>query len=189
MEQKANIFKNRTILLGVTGGVAAYKSAEVASRFTKAGAAVFTIMTENATKLVGPKTFEAVTGNAVYTTMWQLRSEPIISHLSLTSRADAIVVAPATANIIAKMAAGISDDLLSTALCAAWKKQILLAPAMNTDMWLNPVVQRNIKSLTDMGIKTVGPAEGRLACGTSGPGRMEEPAEIVERLAVLMAEA
>lgn len=174
------------ILLGVTGGVAAYKAVDLASKLTARGAAVNTVMTESACRLVGPKSFEAVTGVAVHTTMWDTAEEYEISHIALVEAADIVVVAPATANIIGKIANGICDDLLSTVLCACWPRiksgAALLAPAMNDQMWANPAVQKNVKAAKEMGFELVGPAEGRLACGAVGPGRMSEPQEIIEAI-------
>lgn len=170
----------RTVLLGVSGGVAAYKAADLASKLTGGGYCVYTIMTAAACELICPKTFEALTGNAVYTSLWSAPDEFKIGHIDLATAAEIVVVAPATANIIAKTAAGICDDLLSTTLCACWQKPTLFAPAMNTRMWNNPMVQRNIEILKkDLNVRFVGPAEGRLACGDIGAGRMAETAEIL----------
>jgi len=168
------------VLLGVSGGVAAYKAVDLASRLTAAGAKVNTVMTENACRFIGPKSFEAVTCSAVFTTLWSTLEEYKSGHISLRDWADIIVVAPATADIIAKIANGICDDLLSTTVCACWNKPTLLAPAMNNNMWANPAVQRNIAIIRKMGFKLIGPAEGRLACGTEAVGRMAEPQEILE---------
>ena len=176
----------KKILLGITGGIAAYKAADLASKLTGGGATVRTIMTEAACELVGPATLEAVTGQPVYTSLWAAKDQHI-SHIQLVDWADCIVIAPATADIIAKVANGICDDLLSTAMCTCWDKKVLLAPAMNTQMWNNPIVQRNLKILTDeLNYKTVGPEEGRLACGTTGPGRMAEVHAILEAITMLL---
>jgi phosphopantothenoylcysteine synthetase/decarboxylase len=170
----------RTVLLGVSGGVAAYKAADLASKLTGGGYCVYTIMTAAACELICPKTFEALTGNAVYTSLWSAPDEFKIGHIDLATAVEIVVVAPATANIIAKTAAGICDDLLSTTLCACWQKPTLFAPAMNTRMWNNPMVQRNVEILKkDLNVRFVGPAEGRLACGDVGAGRMAETAEIL----------
>jgi len=172
---------SKVILLGVSGGIAAYKAVELASKLTAAGYAVHTIMTQNACELVGPKSFEAVTGNAVYTSLWSAPQEFHIGHISLAEAADVVVVAPATANIIAKVAGGICDDLLSTTLCACWQKPVLFAPAMNTRMWTNPIVRKNVVILKkELKVQFIGPEEGRLACGEIGAGRMAEPAEIIK---------
>ena len=170
------------ILLGVSGGIAAYKAVDLASKLTAAGAKVNTVMTENACHLVGPPSFEAVTGSAVFTKLWNTPEEYKIGHIDLVDWADIIIVAPATANIIGKIANGICDDLLSTILCAAWRliqsEAAFLAPAMNNNMWSNPAVQRNVTTVKEMGFQLIGPVEGRLACGTEGIGRMSEPQDI-----------
>jgi phosphopantothenoylcysteine decarboxylase/phosphopantothenate--cysteine ligase len=180
------MLENLNILLGVAGGVAAYKAVDLASKLTARSARVSTVMTESACHLVGPKSFEAVTGSAVYTTMWNTPDDHEISHIALVDSADIIVVAPATANIIGKIANGICDDLLSTVLCACWPRiesgAALLAPAMNDRMWANPVVQKNVRAVKELGFKLTGPVEGRLACGSEGLGRMSEPQDIVEAI-------
>jgi len=175
------------ILLGVTGGIAAYKAVDLASKLTAAGASVRTVMTEAACQLVGPKSFEAVTAAPVYTSLWSDPEGHSSSHISLADWAQIVVVAPACADIIGKAANGICDDLLSTTLCVCWATPTLLAPAMNTRMWENPAVQRNMETLRGMGVRTVGPAAGRLACGTEGVGRMAEPQEILAALEELAA--
>ncbi len=183
MAQKKSNLSDLNVLLGVSGGVAAYKAVYLASKLTAAGARVNTVMTENACRLVGPKSFEAVTNSAVFTSLWDTAeqfSQP--GHIKLLDWADIIVVAPATANIIGKLANGICDEILSTILCAGVNKPMLLAPAMNEDMWGNPAVQRNIKAVADMGVELIGPETGRLACGTEGIGRMTEPQVILERI-------
>jgi phosphopantothenoylcysteine synthetase/decarboxylase len=177
---------NLNILLGVTGGIAAYKAVDLAGKLTAAGALVKTVMTESACRLVGPKSFEAVTRSAVFTTMWTGAEEYQISHIALAEWADVVVVAPATANILGKVANGICDDMLSTTLCVCWplveSSAVLLAPAMNTNMWANPAVRNNVKMLQERGFQFIGPAEGRLACGAEGVGRMSEPQEILEAI-------
>jgi len=178
--------KKINILLGVSGGIAAYKVVDLASKLTAAGARVKTVMTEAACRLVGPKSFEAVTRSAVFTSLWDTPGEYEIDHIALVDWADIVVAAPATANIIGKIANGICDDLLSTLLCAASplieSGAILLAPAMNNNMWANPAVQRNIKTIKQMGFQLIGPETGRLACGTEGIGRMSEPKDILEAI-------
>jgi phosphopantothenoylcysteine decarboxylase/phosphopantothenate--cysteine ligase len=176
------MLKNLNILLGVSGGIAAYKAVDLASKLTVAGAGVNTVMTESACRLVGPKSFEAVTGSAVFTSLWDTSEEYKISHINLVDWADVVVVAPATANIIGKIANGICDDLLSTTLCVCWAKPTLLAPAMNNNMWTNPAVQRNVETAKQMGFELIGPEEGLLACGTEGMGRMSEPKDILEAI-------
>jgi phosphopantothenoylcysteine synthetase/decarboxylase len=182
---------NLNILLGVSGGVAAYKAVDLASKLTAAGTVVNTVMTENACQLIGPKSFEAVTCSSVFASMWSTPEEYKIGHIALVDRADIIIVAPATANIIGKIANGICDDLLSTTLCAAWplikSGAAILAPAMNNNMWNNPAVQRNIATVKEMGFELVGPVEGRLACGTKGIGRMSEPQDILEAVEKIAA--
>ena len=181
------MLQNCNILLGVTGGVAAYKAVDLASKLTAAGAGVRTIMTDAACQLVAPKSFEAVTRSPVYTTLWTATQEFDSAHIALADWARIIVVAPATADIIAKAANGIADDLLSTTLCVCWAKPILFAPAMNDRMWDNPAVKRNVETLKQMGVSLIGPASGRLACGTEGVGRMAEPSEIVEAIEGILA--
>jgi len=186
VETKYEMLDNLNILLGVTGGVAAYKAVALAGKLTAAGARVKTVMTEAACRLVGPKSFEAVTQSAVFTTMWSAPEEYQISHIALLDWADIVVVAPATANILGKIANGICDDMLSTTLCACWplveSGAVLLAPAMNNNMWGNPAVQHNVKTLEERGFQFTGPEEGRLACGAEGVGRMSEPQEILEAI-------
>jgi len=176
---------DRNILLGVTGGVAAYKAVDLASRLTGGHANVRTVMTENACRFVGPKSFEAVTDSEVYTSLWSDTAEHSSAHISLADWAEIVVVAPATANIIGKAATGICDDLLSTTLCTCWAKPTILAPAMNTRMWENPAVRCNVDVLKKMGAQIIGPDTGRLACGTEGVGRMAEPAEILDAITAI----
>ena len=173
--------EGREIVLCVTGGIAAYKAADLASGIRQRGANVTVAMTDAAQRLVAPITFEAVSGNRVATTMWPAPGTRPLDHISLADRAELIVVAPATANFLGKAAAGIADDVVTATVMAAFPSvPVLVAPAMNSGMWANPVVQRNVKTLTELGYRTVGPGEGWLACGTKGVGRMAEPDEIVE---------
>jgi phosphopantothenoylcysteine synthetase/decarboxylase len=185
-ETKYEMLDNLNILLGVTGGVAAYKAVDLAGKLNVAGARVKTVMTEAACRLVGPKSFEAVTQSAVFTTMWSTPEEYQISHIALLDWADVVVVAPATANILGKIANGICDDMLSTTICACWplveSAAALLAPAMNNNMWANPAVQHNVKTIKEMGFQLIGPVEGRLACGAEGIGRMSEPQDILDAI-------
>ena len=174
------------VLLGVSGGIAAYKAVDLASKLTGIGFDIRVVMTESACELIRPKSFEAVTGNAVYTELWSSSEQYQIGHINLAQWSDLIVIAPATADIIGKMAGGICDDLLSTVLCASWKKPKLMAPAMNNNMWSNPAVQRNVECVKKMGFELIGPEAGRLACGAEGPGRMSEASDIlamIERIA------
>ena len=180
-KKKTNLGKVK-VLLGVSGGVAAYKAVDLASKLTGAGAKVQTVMTKNTCELVQPKSFEAVTCSPVFTDLWTSCREYEIGHIALVDWADVIVVAPATANIIGKLANGICDDLLSTVLCACWNKRILIAPAMNENMWNNPAVAWNAKTITEMGIATIGPVKGRLACGSEGVGRLAEADDIIEAI-------
>jgi phosphopantothenoylcysteine decarboxylase/phosphopantothenate--cysteine ligase len=168
----------RTVVLGITGGIAAYKVAELARLLVRAGARVKVIMTESAQKFVTPLTFRTITGEPVATTMWSDPASPY-PHISISEEADLIVVAPATANIIAKMARGIADDLLSTTLLAA-RGTVLIAPAMNARMYLHPETQDNLARLREAGVVLVEPGMGELACGDEGVGRMAEPARIME---------
>lgn len=167
----------RKILLGVSGGIAAYKSAELVRLLTKAGHEVQVVMTRSATEFVGPVTFQALTGREVFVEMWDGQRGDSMAHISLTRWADLFLVAPATANFLAKLANGIADDLLST-LAAARECPLLVAPAMNKQMWANPANLRNIEQLKADGITILGPAAGVQACGEVGEGRMLEPEEI-----------
>ncbi len=171
----------KKITLGIAGGIAAYKTAELASSLVKNGAEVRTIMTASAQQFISPQTFSALTNNAVYTDMFQTPQIGGVNHIDLAQNTDLLVVAPATANIIAKAAHGIADDLLSTVIIAAGCP-VIFCPAMNTQMYINPVVQQNIKKLQQLGYWFVGPNTGKLACGTSGPGRMSEPQEILAQI-------
>ncbi|HZU95733.1 MAG TPA: flavoprotein [Planctomycetota bacterium] len=172
------------ILLGVTGSIAAYKAADLASRLKKRGHQVHVIMTASAERLVGPSTFHNLTGNRVF------KHDPFddengqTEHIALTDRADLVVVAPATANFIAKMALGIADDMLGTTLLAV-RSPVLVCPAMNTRMWNHPSVRKNLALVREQGAHVLEPDAGSLACGHVGPGRLAEPAAIeaeVERL-------
>lgn len=176
----------KEIVLGVTGGIAAYKAAELVSRLKKKHANVSVIMTHNATEFVTPLTFETLSVKPVVTDTFVRPEKWDVAHVSLAKRAALFVVAPATANVMAKMAHGIADDMLSTTLLAT-KAPILLAPAMNTNMWTNPATQENLKVLQGWGIKTVGPGNGLLACGDSGDGRMAEPEIIVNQIEDMLA--
>jgi phosphopantothenoylcysteine decarboxylase/phosphopantothenate--cysteine ligase len=160
----------KTIVLGVTGGIAVYKAADLASKLTQAGAKVRVIMTKNACEFVAPLTFEAITSNAVITDMFQTNAEHRINHVSLAEIADLIVVAPATANIMAKIAAGIADDMLTTTILAT-RASVVIVPAMHTGMWENQATRKNTAGLREAGYYIVEPAVGRLASGGYGPGR------------------
>ena len=157
----------KEIVLGVTGGIAAYKSAEIVSRLRHSGANVHVIMTRNATEFVAPLTFQTLSANQVVTDTFEAPEYWNVEHVALAKLADIFVVAPATANILAKMASGIADDMLSTTLLAT-KAQILVAPAMNTGMWTAPATQNNVKVLKERGVRMIGPEHGMLACGDEG---------------------
>ncbi|UCC48318.1 MAG: bifunctional phosphopantothenoylcysteine decarboxylase/phosphopantothenate--cysteine ligase CoaBC [Gemmatimonadota bacterium] len=174
-------FDGKRVLIGVSGGIAAYKTAELARRLVQAGAEVQVILTENAARFVGPATFEGLTGRPVHQSLW----EGALGHLELGSWADAIVVAPATANLLAKLAVGVADDLLSTVLLAA-PRRALLAPAMNTRMYEHPATQRNLETVREFGHAVVGPAYGELAEREEGWGRMVEPEVIFAHLGRLL---
>lgn len=179
------MLKDKTILLGVTGGIAAYKAVELLRLFVKAGAEVFVVMTESAREFVTPLTFQTLSGNPVHTELFNLYQEREIGHISLADRADLVVVAPATANLIGKVANGLADDLLSTALMAT-KAPVLFVPAMNVNMFENPVYQMNQKKLEGLGYRFLEPATGFLACGWEGKGKMPEPTRIFEETLALL---
>jgi phosphopantothenoylcysteine decarboxylase/phosphopantothenate--cysteine ligase len=186
---EGDMLKDVNILLGVAGGVAAYKAIDLASKLTAAGSNVRTILTESATQLVTPQSFEAVTRAPVYTSLWTNPESHNSAHISLADWAQIVVVAPATADILGKTANGICDDLLSTTLCTCWATPTLFAPAMNTRMWENPAVQRNVATLRETRkAHVVGPAAGRLACGTEGLGRMAEPQDILQAMEAIASE-
>ena len=171
----------KRITLGVTGGIAAYKAAELVRLLVKLGATVRVVMTEAATRFVTPVTFQALSGNPVFADQWDTRIANNMPHIELSRGADAILVAPASADFLAKLTHGLADDLLST-LALARNCPLLVAPAMNLQMWNNPATQRNIATLRGDGIALLGPASGEQACGETGQGRMIEPEEIVEDL-------
>lgn len=168
------MLKGKTVILGVTGGIAAYKSAWLTSLLVKAGADVQVIMTEHAREFIAPLTFEALTNQRCHTDTFDRNHEYSTEHVSLASRADAVIIAPATANVIAKLACGIADDMLTTTVLACDCPKIVV-PAMNTRMYENPVTQDNLEKLRKYGMTVVEPAAGRLACGDVGKGKMPEP--------------
>lgn len=180
------MLQGKKIVLGVTGGIAVYKAVDLVSRLRKAGCEVRVVMTEHAQQFVTPLTFKEISGNAVATSMWNANQEFNVEHIALANWADVFLVAPATANILAKMACGIADDLLSTTLLAA-QAPIVVCPAMNTGMYQNPATQENIAKLQERGVTVMPPAVGHLACGTSGPGRLPEPQQIVEFMRAFFA--
>ena len=176
----------KEIVLGVTGGIAAYKSAEIVSRLRHSGANVHVIMTRNAMEFIAPLTFQTLSANQVVTDTFEAPEYWNVEHVALAKLADIFVVAPATANILAKMASGIADDMLSTTLLAT-KAQILVAPAMNTGMWTAPATQNNVKVLKERGVRMIGPESGMLACGDEGAGRMSEPETIVGEICRILS--
>jgi phosphopantothenoylcysteine decarboxylase/phosphopantothenate--cysteine ligase len=180
-DMAGNLLDAKRILLGVTGGIAAYKAAELTRLLRGAGAAVRVAMTRAAAEFVGPLTFQALSGEPVHLELLDAREESAMGHISLARWADLIAIAPATADFMAKLRLGLADDLLS-ALCLAAEAPIVLAPAMNRAMWANPATQDNVRCLEARGIRLLGPETGEQACGELGLGRMLEPARIVEAL-------
>lgn len=160
------------IILGITGSIAAYKAADIANRLTKDGYSVHTIMTKAGTEFITPLTLQTLTKNKVYTDVFEPYVPAEVEHISLAQKADLFLVAPASADFIAKAAAGIADDMLTTVLLAVRKIPILIAPAMNTAMYKNPITQRNIRTLTEYGFEWIEPREARLACGDLGKGAL-----------------
>ena len=175
------MLQNRNVLLGVTGGIAAYKSAELVRLLVKAGATVRVVMSEAAQQFVGALTFQALSGNPVHTILLDPEAEAGMGHIELARWADLLVVAPATADFIARQAAGRADELLTT-ICRATSAPLWIAPAMNQQMWQDAATQQSVAQLVEQGAQLIGPDEGSQACGEVGPGRMTEPAEIVDRL-------
>ena len=178
--------KGKDVVVGVTGGIAAYKACELVSRLVKEGASVYVVMTANATRFVAPLTFETLSNHPVVTDTFDRPQTWEVEHIALAKRAALFCVAPATANILAKMAHGIADDMLSTTLLAT-KAPVLVAPAMNTGMWTAPATQENLRLLKARGVHQVGPDAGRLACGDAGAGRMAEPAQIIEEIVNILS--
>lgn len=173
------MLKGKKIILGITGGIAAYKSAALTSLLIKAGASVQVIMTEHAKEFIAPLTFEALTGRLCLTDTFDRNHEYSTEHVALAKEADAVMIAPATANVIAKLAHGIADDMLTTTVLACDCSK-MIAPAMNTRMYENPVTQENIETLKRHGMTVIEPAKGRLACGDVGAGKMPEPEELLQ---------
>ncbi len=182
MEQKPK----RRILLGITGGIAAYKAAEFVRLATAANFDVRVVLTEAATQFVTPTTLQALSGNPVYSGLWDRRVPNAMGHIELSRDAELILVAPASANFMAKLAHGLADDLLST-LCLARACPLVIAPAMNREMWLKPATQRNADSLRQDGIRLIEPEAGLQACGETGIGRMAEPASLLDHITALLA--
>jgi len=180
-----NGLNNKTVILGVTGGIAAYKAVDIVSGLKKAGVDVYVIMTRNAAEFVTPITFQAISGHPVATDMFEPYATDEIEHIALAKKADVFLIAPATANMIGKMANGIADDMLSTTVMAT-KAPVVIAPAMNTNMYMNPAVQQNIAVLKERGCKIIEPDSGRLACGDYGTGRLPAPDAIVRYILSLL---
>ena len=175
------MLKGKTVLLGVTGGIAAYKAAALASALVKQHAAVEVVMTKNATQFVTPLTFEQLTGRRTMVDTFDRNYSHQVEHISLATRTDLVIIAPATANVAAKLAHGLADDMLTTTVLAC-RCPKLIAPAMNTNMYENPVTQDNLQTLRHYGWEVIEPASGRLACGTSGPGKMPEPEDLLQHV-------
>ncbi len=174
------------IVVAIGGGIAVYKVAELVRRLIKADARVQVVMTPRATEFVGPTTFQALTGRRVFTDPWDLGQESEIGHIQIADRADLVIVAPATANLIARMAHGLADDAVTNVLLAT-RAPVLVAPSMNVNMWDHPLTQRNLATLVGIGVRVVEPGEGFLACKWIGKGRLAEPADIAEAAAHVLA--
>jgi len=172
---------NKKIVLGISGGIAAYKSAELVRQLIQEGAQVQVVMTNAAQQFITPVTMQALSGNPVFTSQWDHSIANNMAHIELSRGADAILIAPASADLMAKLSLGLADDLLST-LCLARECSLLLAPAMNRQMWDHPATQRSVQRLDSDGVSILGPASGSQACGETGMGRMLEPSEITEQL-------
>lgn len=177
--------RGKTVVVAVGGGIAAYKACELVRLLDKAGAKVWVTMTRRAAQFVAPLTFQALTGHPVFTDLFSLTEEASIGHIQLADRADLVIVAPATASLLARMAAGLADDAV-TAVLLATRAKVLIAPSMNSNMWAHPITQRNVQQLAALPqVTVVGPGDGFLACRWTGPGRLAEPADIVEAAAGL----
>jgi phosphopantothenoylcysteine decarboxylase len=181
-----DVFKGREIIVAVCGGIAAYKIADVVSKLVQRGAGVTVVMTADAQRFVVPLTFQALSGRPVLSNPYELVDCADPQHIGLTERASLMLVAPATANIIGKVASGVCDDLVSLMVIAA-ACPVVFAPSMNNRMWANPIVQANAGKLCELGYRFIGPDDGWLACRNVGPGRLAEPARIVEELAGILS--
>lgn len=182
-----NIFAGKHILIGVTGSIAAYKSCDLVSTLVKEGAHPTVVMTRSARRFVQPLSFESLTGEPVITSLWKrTKVYPRTVHISLAQSIDCALIAPASANIIAKLRCGICDDALSCILCAC-TKPLIIAPAMNDQMYTNPATQENIAVLKNRGVTFIDPADGRLACGTVGKGRLADNEIILQTLAGVLS--
>lgn len=179
------MMQGKCVVLGVTGGIAAYKSAELLRLLIKAGAEVHVVMTRSAQEFITPLTFQTLSGNPVHTELFNLIQEQDIGHISLADRADLLLVAPATANLVGKVANGIADDLLTTTMMAS-KAKVLLAPAMNSNMWSNPIYRANQDKLEQFGYHFIEPAYGELACGWQGQGKLPDPQDIFNAAQALL---
>ena len=179
---KGRSLEGREVLLGVSGGIAACKSADLASKLVQAGASVSVVLTRAARQFIGKTTFEALTGRPVHTSAFVPSEHYLGEHIGLARRCEVLVVAPATADFLARIAHGFADDLLATLILTV-TKPVLLAPSMNTEMWSKPSVQRNVARLREDRFQFVEPGSGWLSCGQVGPGRMAEPAEILAAIA------
>lgn len=173
----ASTLKGKNIVLGVCGGIAAYKACELVRLLVEAGAQVHVMMSRGGQEFVRPLTFQALSGNPVHTDLFNLTQEQEIGHISLADQADVVVIAPATANVIAKMAHGQADDIVTTVLLAT-KAPVLIAPSMNVNMWEHPITQDNLKKLGQAGYQILEPDAGYLACGWEGKGRLPDPQKI-----------
>ncbi|MEV2907931.1 bifunctional phosphopantothenoylcysteine decarboxylase/phosphopantothenate--cysteine ligase CoaBC [Paenibacillus larvae] len=181
------MLQGKTIILGVCGGIAAYKAAALCSKLAQAGADVYVIMTESATKFIAPLTFQTLSRNPVMIDTFDEKDASVVSHIDLADKADLMLIAPATANMIAKMAIGLGDDMLSTTMLAA-TATVMVAPAMNVHMYEHPAVQENMSTLSKRGVIFVEPGSGQLACGYVGKGRLAEPEDIVAEVRRFFAE-
>ena len=181
------MFKGLNIVIGITGGIAAYKACGIVSYLKNQGANVDVIMTKNATEFITPLTLETLSGNKVITDMFSRPDYMDVKHISLANKADLFLIIPATANIIGKVANGIADDMLSTTIMAT-KAPVIFAPAMNNNMYLNPIVQQNIKKLEMYGYKFIEPTVGHLACGYEAKGKLPKNEEIIENIKKLIKE-
>ncbi len=180
------MLSDKNIVLGVTGGIACYKSCDIVSRLVKLGANVDVIMTKNATEFVSPKTFESLSHRPVVVDTFQKIENFEIEHISLANKADLFLIAPATYNVIGKIASGIADDMLTTTIAASKRAIKVICPAMNTNMYTNEVCVQNLEKLKTLGFNVIEPISGRLACGDIGTGKMQEPAEIVSKVCELL---
>ena len=180
------MLKGKTVVIGVSGGIAVYKACDVVSRLKKLNANVHVIMTKSATEFVTPLTFQSLSQNYVVSDMFEEPKTWDVEHISLAKRADVFLIAPATANVIGKIANGIADDMLTTTVMAT-KAKVLIAPAMNTNMYENPILQRNINTLKELGYNFVEPESGRLACGDTGKGKLASPETIVDEVVKLLS--